>query len=216
MRRGQRSLAFALLVVLAEVAGRSLTGRVDRALHVAPLAPPGADYYPFLLVAVKILAALALAALLARLMRAHAAAHAGDRLLARLGHGHERRLPRLQVGVSPRIWLLSFVATSCAYLMHASADGIADGRWQLFAPWLHTYALPVYAALSVLVALAWSLTRWVRAVEEYGERTFARVRRILHAVLDAARPRRPRPLDDLTPRRRFGLAFESRPPPLAA
>jgi len=209
-------VAFALLVVLAEVAGRSATARIDRALHVAPLAPPGADYYPFLLVAVKIVAALGLAAVLARLMRAHAAAHAGDRLLARLGHAHERRLPRPQIGLSARIWLLSFVCTSCAYLVHASADGIADGRWSLFAPWLHTYALPVYAALSVLLALAWSLTRWVRAVEEYGERALARVRRILHAALDARRPQRPRPLDDLAPRRRFGLAFESRPPPLAA
>jgi hypothetical protein len=213
MRRGQRILAFALLVALAEVFGRSITVRVDRALHVAPLAPTGADYYPFLLVAVKIVAALALAALLARLMRAHAAAHAGDRLLARLGHGHERRLPRLQMRLSPRIWLLSFVCTSCAYLVHTDADG---GRWPLVAPLLHSYALPVYAALSVLVALAWSLTRWVRAVEEYCERTLARVRRILHAALDAARPRPPRPLDALAPRRRFGLAFECRPPPLAA
>ena len=50
----RRKLAFALLIVVAEVVGRSLTGRVDRALHVAPLAPSHADYYPFLLVAVKI------------------------------------------------------------------------------------------------------------------------------------------------------------------
>jgi hypothetical protein len=210
----RRKLAFALLIVLAEVVGRSLTGRVDRALHVAPLAPSHADYYPFLLVAVKIATALGLAALLARLMRAHAAAQAGDRLLARLGQRHERRLPRLQL--SPRIWLLSFVCTAFAYLLNADADGLADGRWPLFAPWLHTYALPVYAALSVLVALAWSLTHWARAVEEYGARALAQVRRILHAALDTVRPQRPRPLDDLAPRRRFGLAFECRPPPLAA
>ena len=210
----RRKLAFALLIVVAEVVGRSLTGRVDRALHVAPLAPSHADYYPFLLVAVKIVAALGLAALLARLMRAHAAAQAGDRLLVRIGQRDERRRPRPQL--APRIWLLSFVCTVCAYLVNADADGIADGRWPLFAPWLHTYALPVYAALSVLVALAWSLTRWVTAVEEYGARALAQVRRILHAALDAVRPQRPRPLDDLAPRRRFGLAFECRPPPLAA
>ena len=210
----RRKLAFALLIVVAEVVGRSLTGRVDRALHVAPLAPSHADYYPFLLVAVKIVAALGLAALLARLMRAHAAAQAGDRLVVRLGQRDERRRPRPQL--APRIWLLSFVCTACAYLVNADADGIADGRWPLFAPWLHTYALPVYAALSVLVALAWSLTRWVTAVEEYGARALAQVRRILHAALDAVRPQRPRPLDDLAPRRRFGLAFECRPPPLAA
>src|SRR5947209_4966201 len=91
----RRGLAtFLLLVVLAEVAGRSFTTRVDRALHVRPLAPSGADYYPFLLVAVKIVAALALAALLARLIRAHASAEAGERLLSRLGQVGERRAPR--------------------------------------------------------------------------------------------------------------------------
>ena len=60
---------FVLLVVLAEVLGRSVTARIDRALHVEPLAPSHASYYPFLLVAVKVLAALGLAALLTRFVR---------------------------------------------------------------------------------------------------------------------------------------------------
>ena len=81
-RRG--SCTFALLVVVAEVAGRSLTAHVDRAFHVAPLAPTGASYYPFLLVAVKIVAALALAALLAR---------GGPRLGCRRRRGAAARLP---------------------------------------------------------------------------------------------------------------------------
>lgn len=207
---------FALLVVVAEVAGRSVVSRVDRALHVAPLARSDTSYYPFLLAGVKIVAALVLAALLARLMRAHAAAEAGHRLLGRLGQPGERERPRLQIGLSPRIWLLSFASTSVAYLVHVDGERVADGRWPLLAPWLHTYALPVFALLSVLVALAWSLARWVHAVEDYGRRTLERARLILRAALRPAPTRFHRPVDERGPRRRFGLAFESRPPPLTA
>jgi hypothetical protein len=213
MRR--RGIAtFALLILVAEVLGQSATSRVDRALHVAPLAPSGASYYPFLLVGAKIVAALTLAALLARLMRAHAAAAAGHRLLGRLGDPRER--PRLQIRLSPRVWMVSFASTSLVYLVHIDAEGLAAGRWPLLSPWLHTYALPIFAALSVLIALVWSLASWVHAVEDYGRRTLERARLILHAALRPARSRRRRPVDDRGPRRRFGLAFESRPPPLAA
>jgi hypothetical protein len=212
MRR--RGIAtFALLILLAEVVGRSVTSRVDRALHVAPLANSATNYYPFLLVGAKVAAALVVAALLARLMRGHAAAEAGNRLLGRAAESG----PRLHIGLSPRIWLLSFAASSLVYLVHVDAEGLAEGRWPLFSPWLHTYSLPVFAALSVLVALAWSLATWVHAVEDYGLRTLERARRILRAAL---RPplytRRRRRSDDRGPRRRFGLAFESRPPPLPA
>jgi hypothetical protein len=213
-RRG--AITFALLVLVAEVSGVSVTTRLDRALHVQPLAPTGASYYPFLLVATKIVAALALAALLARATRATAAAEAGDRLLAAVMHGHERRAPKLRPGLSPRVWLASFVATSSLYLVHADVQGLADGRWPLLSPWLHTYALPVFAAVSVLVAIAWRFARWVHAVEDYAVRTIARVRRILGAAL-RVRTHHARPVDeDTAPRRRFGLAFESRPPPLPA
>lgn len=212
-RRGTPT--FALLAVLAEVAGRSLTGRVDRALQVAPLAPSGADYYPFLLVAVKVLAALALAGLLARAVRARAAADAGERLLHAVGRGEQWRTPRLRPGLSPRVWLASFVATSVLYLVHVDADGVVAGRWPLLAPWLHTYALPVFAVLSVLVAVAWRFASWLHAVEEYAERTLARARRLLVAAVRAA-PRHAHPSDDRAPRRRFGLALQSRPPPLPA
>lgn len=204
-----------LLAIFAEVAGRSLTGRVDRALHVEPLAPKGASYYPFLLVGVKVVAALALAAVLARLLRARGSAAAGNRLLAAVGHAPLRRTPRLRPTLSPRAWLGAFVASSLVYLVQADVEGISEGRWRLFAPWLHTYSLPVFAVLSILVALAWSVVHWVREVEEYAVRTLDRVRRLLGAALTHELEHEP-PADDRGPRRRFGLAFESRPPPLPA
>lgn len=210
----RRGLAtFALLVIVAEVAGRGLTRHVDRWLHVQPLAPSSATYYPFLLVALKIVVALACAAILARATRAWAAADAGERLLAAVGHSNERRAPRLRPGLSPRIWLGSFVATSLLYLIHADADGIAAGRWSVFSPWLHTYALPIFAVLAVAIAALWRVAGWLHEVEEYAVRTIARARQILGAAF-RVRSHYPRAGDDVAPRRRFGLAFESRPPPL--
>jgi hypothetical protein len=212
----RRGLAtFGLLVVVTEVTGRSITARIDRALHVAPLANSDAAYYPFLLVAVKVVTAFALAALLARAIRARETADAGGRLLQAVGHRDRGRAPRLRATLSPRIWLGSFAATSIVYLLQADIEGAAAGRWPLFSPWLHTYALPVFAALSVLGAFAWRFARWLYDVEDFADRTLERVRRILTAATNP-RPSYARPGDDAAPRRRFGLAFESRPPPLAA
>ena len=209
--------AFALLVVVAEVAGRSLTAHVDRVFHVAPLAPTGASYYPFLLVLLKIVTALACAALLARVTRALAAADAGERLLAAVGHGHERRAPRFRPGLSPRIWFAAFAATSVIYLVQSDAEEAAAGRWPLLAPWLHTYALPTFAVLAVAVAALWRVAGWLYAVEEYAATTIDRARSILSAAFGAiAAPHPPAVGSDAAPRRRFGLAFESRPPPLLA
>jgi hypothetical protein len=213
----RRGLAtFVLLVVVAEVAGRSFTARVDRMWHVEPLANSSAAYYPFLLVAVKVVGALALAVLLARVTRARAAADAGERLLVAVGHAHARRTPRLRPRLSLRIWLASFASTSCLYLVHTDLEGIAAGRWPLFAPWLHTYALPTFALLSFVIAFAWRFTSWLSEVEDYAARAFARVRRILTAALRVGIVPHDRPGDATAPRRRFGLAFESRPPPLSA
>jgi hypothetical protein len=212
----RRGLAtFGLLIVVAEMAGRSLTGRVDGRLHVEPLANSSAAYYPFLLVGVKVAAALGLAALLVRTTRAVAAAGTAERLLTALGHRHGRATPRLRPRLSFRIWLASFAATSTIYLLQADIEGIAAGRWPLLAPWLHTYALPIFALLAVFVAFAWRLARWLHEIEDHAVRALAHVRRILTRVL-RDRPIRFRPTDDTAPRRRFGLAFESRPPPLAA
>src|SRR5207244_3630585 len=95
-------VTFAILVLIAEVAGRSLTAHIDRVFHVDPIARPDASYYPLLLVGVKIVGALALAGLLARGTRARAAAAAGDRLLTALGRGHARRSPRLSPNLPGR------------------------------------------------------------------------------------------------------------------
>ena len=211
----RRGLAtFASLVLVAEVAGRSLTANVYGALHLHPLARPDASYYPVLLVATKIVCALVLAALLARGTRAWAAADAGARLLAAVGH-HERRAPRLRPRLSARIWLASFASTSLLYLVHADADGIARNHWALFTPWLHTYALPVFAVLAVVIAALWRVASWLYEVEEFAARAFARIRRILTAVVTSVGARL-RADDDHAPRRRFGLSFEARPPPVAA
>jgi hypothetical protein len=213
----RRGLAtFGLLIVVAEMAGRSLTGRVDGRLHVEPLANSHAAYYPVLLVGVKVAAALGLAALLARATRALAAAGAAERLLAALGHRNGRVTPRLRPRVSFRIWFASFAATSTVYLLQTDVEGIAAGRWPLLAPWLHTYALPIFALLSVLVALVWRLARWVHDIEDHAERALEHVRSILTRVFRDRPARFRRPDDDTAPRRRFGLAFESRPPPVAA
>ena len=77
-RRSTAVAAFALLALVAELVGRSVTLRVDRALSVVePLATPTTRYYPFLLAGVKMACALAAAALVWRLLRAHAMAVSG-------------------------------------------------------------------------------------------------------------------------------------------
>jgi hypothetical protein len=206
---------FAVPVVVAEAVGRSFTHRIDLWLHVVPLARSHADYYPFLLVAVKIVCAIGLAALLARMIRLRASTEAGERLLAAAGHHGTFHLPRFRTTISPRAWLASFLAMSVAYLVQMNVERTSARHLPGFAPWLHTYALPVYAVLAVLVALVWGMRRWLRDVEEYAVSTLDRARRILRARSGRARVR-PHPADELQPRRRFGLSLDSRPPPLPA
>jgi hypothetical protein len=216
-RRHQRlsaGLAFALLALVAELLGRSLTHRLDVGRHVAAPGYSGADYYPFLLAAVKLGVALLLARLAWRFVRAHVAARAGRRVLAAVGKC-PGRVPRVRLDLSPRLWLTAFLATSTFYLVQSDAEQAASGRWPLLAPWLHSSALPVFAVLAVLVALAWSAVAcWLREYERYAEVTCARAGRL---VRSAAPPRSaPRETAAAPPRKRFGLAFESRPPPLPA
>ena len=212
-RRG--IVTFAVLVMCAEVAGRALTRHVDDALHVAPLARTDTSYYPFLLVGVKAAGALLLAVLAARGLRAWATAAAGRRLLATAGHAYDTPAPRLRPGLSIRVWGASFAATSFVYLVHADTESAVAGRWPLLAPWLHTYALPVFALLAVLIAVAWRLFGFLHEIEAFAVRTLERVRRVL-ARVERVRQQHPRAEDDTWPRRRFGLSFESRPPPLPA
>jgi hypothetical protein len=217
-RRHQRlssALAFALLALVAELAGRSLTHRLDVGRHVRTPSYSGADYYPFLLAAVKLGVALLLARLAWRFARAHVAARAGRRVLAAVGKS-AAPAPRVRLDVSPRLWLAAFLSTSILYLAQTDAERAASGRWPLLAPWLHTSALPVFAVLAVLVALAWSVVAsWLRAYERYAHDTWARAGRLTRAVAPPPRIVRTETAA-VPPRKLFGLAFESRPPPLPA
>jgi hypothetical protein len=204
-RRHQRllaRLALALLALIAELAGRSLAHRIDVGRHVAAPSYSGADYYPILLGIVKVSVALMLARLAWRFVKA-------ARVLA--AHGGRCR-PRLRVELSPKLWLGSFLATSAIYLLQMDAEGISSGRWPLLGPWLHTSALPVFAVLSVIVALVYrAVEQWLGEYETYARTTALRASRVAVAL--------PSPrgtlADLITPRALFGLAFESRPPPLA-
>ena len=217
-RRHQRfcsGLAFALLALIAELLGRSLAHRLDVGRHVSSPSYASADYYPFLLAAVKLFVALLLARLSWRFVRARAAARAGHRVLTAIGKTPSPA-PRVRLELSPRLWLAAFTVTSVFALVHVDADRAVTGRWPLLWPWLHTSALPVFAVLAVLVALAWgAVSRWLNEYERYARDTCARAERLVRA---RAAPRE-EPRDDevsLPPRKLFGLAFESRPPPALA
>ena len=213
-RRHQRlfsGLAFGLLALVAELLGRSLTYRVDVGRHVASPAYASADYYPFLLAAVKIGIALLLARLAWRFARAHAAARAARRLLAAVG-SCPSRAPRVRVVLSPKLWLASFLVTALFYLVQTDVERLSSGQWPLLSPWLHTSALPVFAVLAVLVAVVWgAVAGWLADYERFAEATVA------HAYRVTRNPQfQPvaRSADAGTaPRQLFGLAFESRPPP---
>jgi hypothetical protein len=209
-RRSTAVAAFALLALVAELLGRSATMRLDRTLPVDPLATKTTSYYPFLLAGVKVIGALAVAALLWRILRARAMADAADRLLSSIGHPRVGP-PRPRLRLSLRRWVASFVATSLWYLAQNDGVRVFHGGSPLLAPWLHTYALPVFAVLAILLALGWGAVRdWLAEVEGYAAASFAQARRILRPITPF---RRPRPADERAPRLLFGLAFESRPPP---
>ena len=212
-RRHQRLLsvlAFGLLALAAELLGRSLTHRLDFGRHVAAPSYSGADYYPILLVVVKCGIALLVGRLAWRLVRARLAEQSG----LRLGGGGATR-PRLRLAISGRRSLAFFVLTTVIYLVQADAEGAAAGRWPLLAPWLHSSALPVFAVLSVLCAVGWgAVQRWLADYEEYAQATVTRALQLAGRRM----PHMPRPRGDVAfpPRSIFGLAFESRPPPLPA
>jgi hypothetical protein len=202
-------LAFGLLALVAELAGRSMTMRIDVGRHVAAPSYAQTNYYPILLGVVKVGIALLLARLLWRLVKARAAERAAHRVI-----GVRGARPRVRITLSPRLWLAFFAVTAAIYLVQADAEGAAAGRWPLLSPWLHSSALPVFAVLSVLCALVWAAVRgWLADYEEYAQATVARALRLVGRAL---RVRRPRVLLSIPPRRIFGLAFESRPPPFPA
>jgi hypothetical protein len=204
-RRHQRllaRLALVLLALVAELVGRSLAHRIDFGRHVASPSYSGADYYPILLGVVKVSVALMLARLAWRFARA-------ARVLAAYGG---RCRPRVRIELSPKLWFGSFLVTSAIYLVQMDAEGISSGRWPLLGPWLHSSALPVFAVLSVIIAVVYrAVEQWLGEYETYARTTALRA---LRGVAVQPSPRTT--LAELvTPRALFGLAFESRPPPLA-
>jgi hypothetical protein len=100
------------------------------------------------------------------------------------------------------------------YLVQMDAENISAGGWPSLAPWLHTAALPVFAVLSVVVALVYrSVERWLSDYESYARETAARASRLSADEVSAPRTT----IGELiTPRSLFGLAFEVRPPPAPA
>ena len=212
-RRHQRLLsvlAFGLLALVAELAGRSLTGHVNVGRHVEAPSYARADYYPILLAVVKGGIALLLGRLLWRVMRARSAERAARRLL-----GGSACLPRLRIALSARLFLAFFAVTSVIFLLQSDAEDAEAGRWPLLSPWLHSSALPAFAVLSVLCAVVWAAVRgWLAEYEEYAQATAARALRL--AGRSVLRAPRPSVAVAAPPRRVFGHAFESRPPPLAA
>jgi hypothetical protein len=216
-RRHQRllsRLALGLLALVAELTGRSLAYRLDVGRHVGAAGRPGADYYPILLICVKVGIALMLARVAWRFVRAHSVARAARRLLDAQGSSAGPRAPRVRLELSPRLWLGAFLATSVIYLVQTDAEGISAGRWPLLAPWLHTSALPVFAVLAVVVALIYGVVaNWLADWESYARETAARALRLVHGTRLLPRPTT---RVAVPPRHLFGLAFESRPPPLAA
>ena len=204
---------FGLLALVAELAGRSLTHRLDLGRHVATPSYADADYYPILLAVVKV-GDRADARAPALALREGAASRARRGAPARSAAAPA--LPRACASSSRRASGSGRSSlTSLIYLVQCDAEGIAAGRWPLLAPWLHTSALPVFAVLSVVVALVY------RAVEQLARRLRgACAARRPHARLALRRPRAAAPRRSRRRRARrpaarlFGLAFESSPPPL--
>ena len=208
-------LALGLLALVAELAGRSLTHRIDVGRHVAAPAYEHADYYPILLVVVKVAVALMLARITWRFVKARSVAAAAGRLLAARGRTSARVRPRVRVELSPKLWLGAFLATASIFLLQTDAERISTGRWPLLAPWLHTSALPVFAVLAVVIALVYSAVAcWLTDYETYAWQAAADASL---ACDQSAQPVPPRASHvETAPRSRFGLAFESRPPPAPA
>ncbi len=212
-RRHQRlcsALAFGLLAVLAELVGAGLTHRIDLGRHVRSPSYSHAAYYPAVLAVVKVGIALLAAGLAWRLARAFAIGRTA-RHVPGLVTG---AMPRIRFTLPPRLWFAFFAITATTHLVHADADHVAAGRWALFFPWIHSSALPVFAVVSVLLALLWSVVqRWLADYEQFVEHA-ARLARSL--TRRATRGPFPHVLLAVPPRRLFGLVLDSRPPPLVA
>ncbi len=214
MRVSRRQLAggaFLALVLAGEVVGRWVVVRLPLLGHAPGRHHGGVDAWPVLVILAKVAVALLLARLAWRLSRALRLARPRERVHRALGRDCSRPAP--EIALSPRAWLASFVGMAALYVIPTSSAEVANGCWPLLTPWLHTQALPVFALVAVGVAILWrTVSRWLAAVERYADELRALVRphvrsaaprRLGHAVLGS-------------PRSRFGVCFESRPPPVLA
>lgn len=186
-RRWLARLALGLLVLVAELTGRSLALRI----HIGPgrVSYADASYYPVVLICVKVGVALMLARLAWRFFGAR-------RVASLLG-----ATPRLRLELSWRLWLCSFLGTTGVFLLQTNAAHAA----------VHSSAIPVFAVLAVFVAVIYrTAERWLGDYE--------RIAAVAVALCQRVATHRP-PLDraadaeSAPPRRLFGIAFESRPPP---
>jgi hypothetical protein len=191
MRKWLARLALALLVLVAELSGRSLTHRLDVGRHVR-VSYHDAAYYPFLNAAVKVGVALMLARIAWRFFGAR-------RVASLLGAA-----PRLHIELSWRLWVGSFIGTTGVYLMQTNAERAV----------LHSSALPVFALLAVFVAVIYRSAE--RFLGDYERIAATAVAAVQHVASHRPTLARPHTADAVPPRRLFGLAFESRPPPLPA
>jgi hypothetical protein len=207
-------LALGLLALVAELLGRSLTHRIDVGRHVAAPSYAHTDYYPILMIVVKVGVALMLTRVAWRFVKARSIANGAARLLAAHGYTSSRARPRLRIEVSPKLWLGAFLATASIFLVQTDAERISVGRWPLLAPWLHTSALPVFAVLAVVVAVVYGVvTQWLGDYETYARETAADASRACAGDMALQTPHEH---DEITPRSLFGRARESRAPPAPA
>lgn len=210
-RRHLAAGALLAAVLAGEVVGRWLVGNLSLVEAVPRRQPRGLDAWPALVVAAKIGIGLVLARLVWRLARARRLASAGERILVRRGIRAGR--PLLTVGLSPRAWLTSFAAMLILYLAPTSSAELSSGYWRLAASRLHTQSLLVFALLAVVIAVLWrTISRWLAALERYGESLQALIRaayRVRPASRRASAAAR-------APRSLFGGSFQSRPPPAPA
>ena len=162
----------------------------------------------------KIGVALMLATLTWRFVRARSAARAARRLLGAVG-ARPRPTPRVRIALSLRAGPSRTGSLPGFYLVQTDSERFAAGRWPLMSPWLHTSALSVFAVLSVVVALLYgAVSRWLADYERIAEEMAAAARSLLRRLRTPSKPRARSECDP--PRRLFGLAFESRPPPVPA
>jgi hypothetical protein len=122
----------------------------------------------------------------------------------------------MRVHLSVRSWAIAYGLTAGFYLVQTDSERFAAGRWPLMSPWLHTSALCVFAVLAVLVTLLYgAVSRWLSDYENYAKDAVAAARSLLRRCVSLFAGTHVRSDCD-PPRRLFGLAFESRPPPVTA